>query len=184
MVVEIRSARRKSVGGGEMMRLAAFLFIGLFACPVLAQEGVTWRYNFASEKLWSKCIWKQVPTSGANWIGFVPIQWQPVSETDDNKYQFLQLRLEAACRGIVKKKSKNTDGIPGFNWESVRQALIRTKPRKIKADRSNPKAYICRMYEEGKYVGYTLKMFEPGSYGPDTVTKCFLVQSDGTLTNA
>ncbi|MEQ1549681.1 hypothetical protein [Sphingorhabdus sp.] len=165
---------------------------------------------FAGKKddAWAQCLWKNVPTTTANWLVTKPPVEKARFDAPESTEEMLVYRLRAACERELTPAGKKWP--PSLNTKKVKIALEASKPADILPDTVEPKAFRCDYYFENDHEMKTRARFEWGyeesvgrqiwtttDYGfaganggavyltkGAGIKKCFIVQSDGSLADA
>ncbi|MBB6122660.1 hypothetical protein [Sphingobium subterraneum] len=134
------------------MKRALPILAALFvANPALAAK---------KEDAWAQCLWKNVPTSSANWLALKPPVEKSRLDAPETPDVTLQYRLRASCERELTPLGKKW--APTFSAEKVRAALSATRPASIGPDQMQPKAFRCDYYFEDDLQLKTRARFEWG----------------------
>jgi hypothetical protein len=125
--------------GGLAARLAATLALA----AGVAALGFWLLLANPGESAWARCLWKEVPTSSANWLamdaaGFPPGVGAPVPG------ELLKARLLGACSDALAPPGRPRAGVP--DWPALQRQLAARAPAAVPADSSDPRAFVCELY--------------------------------------
>ena len=95
------------------------------------------------EEAWARCLWKEVPTSSANWLamdaaGFPPGVGAPVPG------ELLKARLLGACAEDLAPPGRPVAGTP--DWPVLQRRLATGRPELIAPDVADPHAFVCEQF--------------------------------------
>ena len=182
-----------------MKKILLILAIMFISTPVFAGK---------KDDAWAQCLWKNVPTTASNWLANKPPTEKARFDAPETPDVTLVYRLRAACERELTPAGKKWP--PSLNSKNVKIALEATKPAVIGPDNLEPNAFRCDYYFENDTELKTRARFEWGyednvgrqiwtttDYGFAStkggavyltkgagIKKCFVVQSDGSLSNA
>lgn len=182
-----------------MKRIMFILAMTFFLLPAFAGK---------KDDAWAQCIWKNVPTTASNWLAIEPPIEKARFDAPESADELLVYRIRAACERELTPAGKKWP--PSFNAKKVKIALQSIRPSNIGSDKLEPNAFRCDYYFEDDKELKTRARFEWGyedtvgrqiwtttDYGFATtkggalyltkgagIKKCFVVQSDGSLTDA
>lgn len=96
-----------------------------------------------SEAAWSACLWREVPTSAANWLA-MDLPDAPRGAGDPLPAELLKARLLGACAAQLAPLGTALAEAP--NWSGLFEALANRRPAQPSEDRSDPRAFVCEVY--------------------------------------
>ena len=142
----------------------------------------------AEADAWAQCIWQSVPTSAANWIE-MSVE-SPVGYQSNSQFHRLKFRLRSACWDELRPEPSSSGLIAErFEESLVREALIRTRPAQIVADRLDPQSWVCQASKGDELVAEYFstsadrraQLKKSPGHGV-TQMNCSYILADGSLT--
>lgn len=122
-------------------RRLALLVLALAAALVML--AYQWFLSQPGEAAWAQCLWREVPTSAANWVAMD----QPVTPARNGEplpAELLKARLLGACAMSLAPLGQSYAAAP--DWAGLRDALAAQRPDRIGEDNSEPRAFVCEVY--------------------------------------
>lgn len=126
---------------GHWLAARRTALLALTLAVVLAALGYRIFLAEPSDAAWATCLWRDVPTSAANWLAMdspEPGSGEPVPA------ELLKARLLGACATDLAPLHKQQGAPP--DWRGLHAALAARYPGRIDEDRSDPRAFVCEVY--------------------------------------
>lgn len=136
-------------GKDRAQQLQRWLLARRVALLLLLLAGVLllilWRLFLAqpSHSQWAQCLWREVPTSTANWLAMETAGGQrPSGEPAPG--ELLKARLLGACAEPLAPLGRAAAEPP--DWAGLSGALRMRYPPRVAEDASDPRAFVCEVF--------------------------------------